>query len=178
VDGRLDVLDEGGGALVLGRRVAVHAAHVLCLPSGVGDDVLRPRRAAANETHHLRLPPPAQPRLRSGGCFASPASLQLLAPFTFACLLARLAGWMRTTERGKGSQSGDSGFLLAWASRSGDSGFLFFFCVGGGGGPPPPEVGSGSAGGVRHDRRRREGPEHVDLCGGSEAVCGGVCGVV
>jgi hypothetical protein len=178
VDGRLDVLDEGGGALVLGRRVAVHAAHVLYLPSGVGDDVLRPRRAAADETHHLRLLPPAQPRLRSGGCFASPASLQLLAPFTFACLLARLAGWMRTRERerGKGSRSGDSGFLLAWASRSGDSGFLFFFSGGWAGGWA--EVGSGSAGGVRHGRRRREGPEHVDLCGGSEAVCGGVCGVV
>jgi hypothetical protein len=91
VDGRLDVLDEGGGALVLGRRVAVHAAHVLCLPSGVGDDVLRPRRAAADETHHLRLPPPAQPRLRSGGCFASPASLQLLA-LLLACWLAWLDG--------------------------------------------------------------------------------------
>jgi hypothetical protein len=56
------------------------------------------------------------------------------------CLLVGSPGWMdeNERERGKGSRSGDSGFLLAWASRSGDSGFLFFFrrlggWVGGGG---------------------------------------------
>ena len=95
VDGRLDVLDEGGGALVLGGRVAVQAAHVLRLPSGVGHDVLRPHRAAADETHHLGLPPPDQPRLRSAVA-SRRRRLSSSSPVSF-CPLAS-PGRMRTRE--------------------------------------------------------------------------------
>jgi hypothetical protein len=107
VDGRLDVLDEGGGALVLGGRVAVQAAHVLRLPSGVGHDVLRPRRAAADETHHLGLPPPppppAQPRLRSAVA-SRRRRLSSSSPVYF-CSLAS-PGRMRTREERSRRESG------------------------------------------------------------------------
>jgi hypothetical protein len=101
VDGRLDVLDEGGSTLVLGRRVAVQAAHVLRLSSGVGHDVLRPRRAAADETHHLELAPPPQPRLRS----AVASRRRPLSSSSPVYLLACLLPWTdEDEERNRGRE--------------------------------------------------------------------------
>ena len=62
MDGRLDVLDEGGAALVVGGRVAVQAADVVGLPSGAGHcgrvarsqpPGTRRRGAAADQADHL-----------------------------------------------------------------------------------------------------------------------------
>jgi len=112
VDGGLDVLDEGGGALVLGGRVAVEAAHVLRLPSGVGHDVLRPRRAAADETHHLgasswSAAAPIDGRLlRVAGVSPSSSSLaRLLLP-------VGSPGRMRTREEKESEREWVSGVLL------------------------------------------------------------------
>jgi len=76
VDGRLDVLDEGGAALVVGGRVAVQAADVVGLPSSAGHrgrvarsqpPGTRRRGAAADQADHLLgllpdfLPPSSTP---------------------------------------------------------------------------------------------------------------------
>ena len=76
MDGRLDVLDEGGAALVVGGRVAVQAADVVGLPSGAGHrgrvarsqpPGTRRRGAAADQADHLLgllpdfLPPSSTP---------------------------------------------------------------------------------------------------------------------
>lgn len=108
VDGRLDVLDEGGGALVVGGRVAVQAPDVVGLPSAVGHRcrVARsqppcpPRRAAADKAHHLLRPccrtpsSSPQPRLLRSAvasrrlCLSSASRPLLLG--SFARSLARL----------------------------------------------------------------------------------------
>jgi hypothetical protein len=68
---------------------------------------------------------------------------------------------MRTREREeKGVGAETVGFCWPGLVGAETVGFSFFS---GGWAGGWAEVGSGSAGGVRHGRRRREGPEHVDL---------------
>lgn len=119
VDGRLDVLDEGGGALVVGGRVAVQAPDVVGLPSAVGHRcrVARsqppcpPRRAAADKAHHLLRPccrtpsSSPQPRLLRSAvasrrlCLSSASRPLLLG--SFARSLARLDD---EREKGRGQK--------------------------------------------------------------------------
>jgi len=106
VDGRLDVLDEGGAALVVGGRVAVQAPDVVGLPSGAGHrgrvarsqpPGTRRRGAAADQADHLlgllSSPTPPPP---IGGLVPR----QSLARLLLGCF-ARLA-WMMMRERESG----------------------------------------------------------------------------
>jgi len=90
MDGRLDVLDEGGAALVVGGRVAVQAADVVGLPSSAGHRgrVARSqpqppgpprRRAAAAVTACARGPTPCCRHLRARA-HQPPPQLPVLNP--------------------------------------------------------------------------------------------------